>query len=151
MLDGCVGWPEEFATRYIKAGLWEGITVAEMVQRSALRHPDKTAVIHGELRLSYRELVSRARSLAIGLLELGLKPLDRAILQLPNTPDFATTYLAMNMVGVIPVTALRAHRHAEIRHFIRASGASAYFVADKVGEFDYRPLAAQMAAEFPTL
>ncbi len=47
--------------------------------------------------------------------------------------------------------ALRAHRHAEVRHFIRASGASAYFIADVVGGFDYRPMAAEMAAEFPSL
>ena len=35
MLKGCVPWPPEFARRYIKAGIWEGITVAEMVERAA--------------------------------------------------------------------------------------------------------------------
>ena len=60
-------------------------------------------------------------------------------MQLPNIPEFVTTYLALNWIGVIPVMALRAHRHAEVRHFIRASGASAYFIADTVGGFDYRP------------
>jgi 2,3-dihydroxybenzoate-AMP ligase len=70
---------------------------------------------------------------------------------LPNIPEFVTTYLALNWIGVIPVMALRAHRHAEVRHFIRASGATAYFVADTVGGFDYRPMAAEMAAEFPSL
>ena len=72
-------------------------------------------------------------------------------MQLPNIPEFVTTYLALNWIGVIPVMALRAHRHAEVRHFIRASGASAYFIADIVGGFDYRPMAAEMAAEFPSL
>jgi len=151
MLEGCVGWPAEFATKYVEAGLWEGITVAEMVERSALAHPDKTAVVHGEQRISYRDLVRRAQTLAAGMLELGLEPQDRAILQLPNTADFVITYLAMNRVGIIPVTALRAHRHAEIRHFARASGARAYFIAERIGDFDYRPLAAQIAAEFPSL
>ena len=47
--------------------------------------------------------------------------------------------------------ALRAHRHAEIRHFVRSSGAVAYFVADRVGSFDYRPMAAEIAGEFPSL
>ena len=41
MLKGCVPWPEEFARRYIEAGLWEGITVAEMVERTARRQPQK--------------------------------------------------------------------------------------------------------------
>jgi 2,3-dihydroxybenzoate---[aryl-carrier protein] ligase len=151
MLAGCVGWPAEFATKYVEAGLWEGITVADMLERSAARHPDKAAIVYGERRITYGELVEASKALAIGLLGLGLKPLDRAILQLPNTPDFVTTYVALNRIGVIPVTALRAHRQAEIRHFMRASGATAYFIADRIGEFDYRVLAARMAAEFPSL
>ena len=48
MLKGCVPWPEEFARRYIEAGLWEGITVAEMVERTARRQPQKVAVVHGD-------------------------------------------------------------------------------------------------------
>jgi 2,3-dihydroxybenzoate-AMP ligase len=151
MLNGFVGWPAEAAQRYRELGLWEGLTVSGMVARTAQRHPDKAAVVYGERRITYGELIDESRRLAMGLLELGLKPLDRAVLQLPNIPEFVTTYLALNWIGVIPVTALRAHRHAEVRHFIRASGACAYFIADTVGGFDYRPMAAEMAAEFPFL
>ena len=43
MLKGCVPWPAEFARRYIDAGLWEGITVAEMVEREI--RPDTTNVV----------------------------------------------------------------------------------------------------------
>ncbi|HXD40787.1 MAG TPA: AMP-binding protein [Ramlibacter sp.] len=151
MLEGFVGWPEAAAQRYRDAGLWEGLTVAEMVARTALRQPDKVAVVYGDRRITYTELIAQSRRLAHGLLEHGLKPLDRAVMQLPNIPEFVTTYLALNWIGVIPVMALRAHRHAEVRHFIRASGATAYFVADTVGGFDYRPMAAEMASEFPSL
>ena len=151
MLDGFVGWPEAAARRYRDAGLWEGLTVAEMVERSSSSHPGKVAVIHGDRRISYEELITESKRLALGLLELGLKPLDRAVMQLPNIPEFVTTYLALNWIGVIPVMALRAHRHTEVAHFIRASGATAYFISDTVGGFDYRPMAAEMAAKFPSL
>ncbi len=151
MLDGFVGWPEEAAQRYRDAGLWEGLTVSEMVARTARRQPGKLAVVCGERRITYEELITESRRLALGLLELGLKPLDRAVMQLPNLPEFVTTYLALNWIGVIPVMAMRAHRHAEVRHFIRASGASAYFIADTVVGFDYRPMAAEMATQFPFL
>jgi 2,3-dihydroxybenzoate-AMP ligase len=151
MLQGFVGWPEEAAQRYRAAGLWEGLTVAEMVARTARRQPGKVAVVYGERRITYEELIAQFRQLALGLLELGLEPLDRAVMQLPNLPEFVTTYLALNWIGVIPVMALRAHRHAEVRHFIRASGASAYFIPDTVGGFDYRTMAQEMAAEFPSL
>ena len=93
----------------------------------------------------------RRSVLRSGLAELGLQPQDRVVVQLPNGLEFVSLYLALNYIGVIPVMALRAHRHAEIRHFIRSSGASAYFIADRVGSFDYRPMAAEMAAEFRLL
>ena len=151
MLEGFVGWPEEAAQRYRDAGLWEGLTVAEMVARTAYRQPGKVAVVYGERRITYEELIAQSRRLAVGLLKLGLKPLDRAVMQLPNIPEFVTTYLALNWIGVIPVMAMRAHRHAEVQHFIRASRATAYFISDTVAGFDYRPMASEMSAEFPFL
>ena len=151
MLKGCVPWPPEFARRYVEAGLWEGITVAEMVERTARRQPQKIAVVHGDTRISYDELIRSAKGLASELVRLGLQPQDRAVVQLPNCPEFVSLYLALNYIGVIPVMALRAHRQAEIRHFVRSSGAAAYFVADRIGSFDYRPMAGEIAAEFPSL
>jgi len=84
-------------------------------------------------------------------LRLGLSPDDRAVVQLPNGLEFVLTYLALNYIGAIPVMALRTHRQTELRHFLRASEATAYFIADRVHGFDYRPMAAGLAAEFPCL
>jgi 2,3-dihydroxybenzoate---[aryl-carrier protein] ligase len=151
MLKGCVPWPEELARQYTDAGLWEGLTVAEMVERTARRQPQKVAIVHGATRTTYDELIRSAKRLANGLVGLGLQPHDRVVVQLPNSVEFASLYLALNYIGVIPVMALRAHRHAEIRHFVRSSAAVAYFIADRVGSFDYRPMAADIAREFPSL
>jgi 2,3-dihydroxybenzoate-AMP ligase len=151
MLTGCVPWPEELARQYTDAGLWEGITVAEMVERTARRQPQKVAIVHGGTRPTYDELIRSAKRLASGLVALGLQRHDRVVVQLPNSVEFVTLYLALNYIGVIPVMALRAHRHAEIRHFVRSSAAVAYFIADRVGSFDYRPMAADIAREFTSL
>ena len=151
MLKGCVPWPADLARRYVEAGLWEGITVGEMVEQTALRLPGSVAVVHPGGTITYADLIRFAKALATALLGLGLRPQDRAVVQLPNGPEFVTLYLALNYIGVIPVMALRAHRQAELRHFVRSSGASAYFVADRVGAFDYRPMAVELAAEFPSL
>jgi 2,3-dihydroxybenzoate-AMP ligase len=122
-----------------------------MVERSAQRQPHKVAIVHGDTRLTYQELIRSAKSLATALVQLGLQPHDRAVVQLPNCPEFVSLYLALNYIGVIPVMALRAHRQTEIRHFARSSGAAAYFIADRIGSFDYRPMAVEIAAEFPSL
>ena len=87
MLEGCVPWPDEVARQYRQAGVWEGITVAEMVARAARNHPDRIAVIHGERRTTYGELVHGAQALADGLLGLGLEPLDRASFSCPTFPS----------------------------------------------------------------
>jgi 2,3-dihydroxybenzoate-AMP ligase len=151
MLEGCVPWPDEAARRYRAAGLWEGLTVTQMVERTAARHPGKCAVVHGTTRLTYAELLARVRACATGLLGLGLAPRDRVLLQLPNGIEFVVTYLALNAIGVIPVMALAAHRRAEVRHFLAASGARAWFIAESAGSFDFRQLALEAAAEAPHL
>jgi 2,3-dihydroxybenzoate---[aryl-carrier protein] ligase len=151
MLKGCVPWPEEFARRYFEAGLWEGITVAEMVERTARLNPGKSAIVCGEVRITYSEMISAAKRLATALVRHGFQPHDRIVVQLPNIPEFVLLYLALNYIGVIPVMALRAHRLAEIRHFVRASGAVAYVIADRVGSFDFRVMAAEIASEFPSV
>jgi 2,3-dihydroxybenzoate-AMP ligase len=150
-LEGFVPWPPELAAAYRRAGVWEGITVADMVERTARELPDKAALVFGDQRMSYAQLVRASRRLADALLARGIRPRDRVVMQLANTPSFVTLYLALNTIGAIPVMALRAHRHAEVRHFIGASGAVGYAIPDRLGGFDYREMADEMRAAFPAL
>ena len=150
-MEGFVGWPEDVAARYRKDGLWEGVTVGEMFARSARRWPDQLALVHGEQRLTYAALLSRCQDRAARFAGLGLRPGDLVLMQLPNSVEFVVSYLALNSIGVVPVMALRAHRQAEVRHFLRASGATAYLIPDVIGNFDFRAMASQMRSEFPAL
>ena len=151
MLEGCIPWPADLAQRYRVRGWWEGITIPEMLARSAARHPEKTALVSGALRLSYRDLVEISDRLACRFIAAGIKPLDRVVVQLPNGAEFVHVYFALTRIGAVPVTALRAHRHTEIRHFVRASGAAAYVIPDRIGSFDYRTMATEVQADFPAL
>jgi 2,3-dihydroxybenzoate-AMP ligase len=151
MLEGCVPWPADVAARYRQRGWWEGITIPQLLERSAARHPGKTALVCGDLRLSYADLVAGSRRLACGFLDAGIKAQDRVVLQLPNGPEFVYAYFALTRIGAIPVTALRAHRHSEIRHFLKASGATAYVIPDLLGSFDYREMAREVAPDAPAL
>ncbi|TRZ94634.1 MAG: (2,3-dihydroxybenzoyl)adenylate synthase [Rhodocyclaceae bacterium] len=151
MLKGCVPWPADLAARYRARGWWEGITIPEMLARSAARAPEKTALVCGDHRLSYRNLVETADRLACRFREAGIQPLDRVVVQLPNGPEFVHTYFALTRIGAIPVTALRAHRQTEIRHFARASGAVAYVIPERIGSFDYRSMATEVQNDFSGL
>src|SRR5919197_1819429 len=151
MLEGFKPWPEERARAYRQKGYWEGLRLFEGVARSARRNPEKTALVAGERRISYGELIAVAERLAARFIGAGVRPLDRVVMQLHNTPEFAFTYLALTRIGVIPVMALRAHRLTEVRHFIDSAGAIGYVIPDQLARFDYRPLANQLRSECATL
>jgi 2,3-dihydroxybenzoate-AMP ligase len=151
MLDGCTPWPAEFARRYRERGYWQGVTLSEMMAAAIRRDPAKTALVCDDLRVSYAALGETVERLACGLLRAGIAPLDRVVVQLPNVPEFVYAYLALARIGAIPVMALRAHRHAEVTHFLRASGAVAYVIPDVIRDFDYRAMAAEVASTCPAL
>ncbi len=144
-------WPDAAAAAYRRDGLWEGIGVAAMVARTALARGDHLAVVADDRRLTYAALIDEVERLAVGFVALGLGSGDRVVVQLPNIVEFVTVYLALNRIGAIPVMALRAHRHLEVRHFLRASGAVAYVIPDVAGRFDYRDMARALQHEFATL
>ncbi len=151
MLEGCVPWPEDFAKRYRALGLWQDITLFEILERSAAKWPERIALVDSKERLTYAELVRRAKRLSEGFRDLGLKPLDRAVFQIDNQASFAIAFFALVRIGVIPVMALPPHRQNEIRHFLKFSGATAYLIPDRVRGFDYRAMALEMKAEIPSL
>ena len=151
MLQGCVAWPEEFAQRYRANGYWQDITLYRVLAESAEKYPDKIAVVDGQRRLSYAQLLAEVERIAAGLLALGLRPLDRVIFQLNNSLELIETFFALARIGVIPVLALPAHRRTEIAHFARASGAVALLIPDVVRKFDYRQMAQEVLGECPGL
>jgi len=151
MLQGTVGWPEASAALYRREGHWDGTRLFDVLSRAAQNHPNKTALVSNEQRFSYAELERGALKLAARLLALGIAPLDRVVVQLPNVPEFVLVYFALVRIGAIPVMALRAHRHAEVRHFLAASGAKAYVIPDRIGAFDYREMAEALRIDAPAL
>ena len=151
MLQGAVGWPETSAESYRRQGHWNGARMFDVLSHAAEAHPDKTALVCNDRRISFADLQRDALRLAAHLVTLGIAPLDRVVLQLPNIPEFALVYFALVRIGAIPVMALRAHRHAELRHFLAASGAKAYVIPDRIGAFDYRDMAETLRGDAPAL
>lgn len=151
MLQGCTPWPAEYARLYRQKGYWQDVSIPERLAASIARRPGKTALVCGEERITYAELGSRIERLAAQFVRAGLKPLDRVVLQLHNVPEFVYAYFGLIRAGAIPVMALRAHRHAEVRHFLSASGATGYVIPDVLRGFDYRAMAEEMRAACPAL
>lgn len=144
MLDGFVPWPGHLAAEYRRTGIWPGRPIGDLLHESCLRHADRVAVVCDEQRLTYAELSRRADRLAGGLIQRGIRPLDRVVVHLPNIPEFVVLVFALLRAGAIPVLALPGHRKAEISHLCAHSGAVAYVVKDEFGGFDFRQLAREI-------
>ncbi|MFE9467601.1 (2,3-dihydroxybenzoyl)adenylate synthase [Streptomyces virginiae] len=149
--SGLTPWPEETAARYVAAGHWDGRTLGTCLRDWARQYGDRTAIVAGIERLTYRELDARADRMAAGLADLGIRTGDRVLVQLPNNGAFPVLFFALARLGAIPALTLPAHRITEIGHLARLSGAVAYVIADEYGAFDYRELAAAVQAQAPDL
>jgi len=76
---------------YLTAGL----------HRSLQRHPDKTALVDGNRRLSFRQLHTRVARLAAGLQQLGVQPGDRVAVLALNGGRYVETALAVWWCGAV--------------------------------------------------
>jgi 2,3-dihydroxybenzoate-AMP ligase len=103
--------------------------------------------VDGDRRLTYTELDRITTNLALNLLEIGLKPLDRVVPTLPNVHEFVLLYFALQKLGAIPIAALVSHRYAEISQFVSLSGATTCVYPETSGDFSFSPIIDRIAAE----
>jgi len=152
MLDGVTPFPAEFAARYRERGYWEGRPLFDGFTGAFAKYSDRVALVDGlSGPVTYAELSQRSERLARVLLDLGFKPLDRIIVQLPNTAVFAYLYFALQRIGAAPVLALPGHRKREISQFAEISGARALAIPAAARGFDFTAMAAEVMAEYPDL
>jgi len=140
-------WPREFADRYRKARYWTGETFGAFLSARAATFRDRTAVVDGDRRWTYRELDERATRMATGLHALGIVAGDRVVVHLPNIAEFFEVVFGLFRLGALPVFALPAHRHSEIAYFCEHTEAAAYVIADRHGGFDYRTVAKGLSGD----
>jgi 2,3-dihydroxybenzoate-AMP ligase len=146
-----VPWPDATILRYRALGLWREETFPTWLEDWTARWGERLAIVSPTARWTYAELGERVNQLASGLHELGLRSGDRAVVQLPNLPEFIAICFALFRLGVAPIFALPAHRQSEIAYLCDVSEAKAYFIADVHNGFDYRPLAEAVTKQAASL
>ena len=147
--EGTVPWPKADADRYTAAGYWPGRPLGGLLRETAARTPGATALVDGTVRLTYAELAHRADALAARLLDLGLTPGDRIVVQLANGWEFTVLTWACLRSGIVPVMALPAHRRLELAYLAAHSEAAAIAVPDRLRDFDHQALAHELGTEAP--
>jgi len=105
------------------------LTIATILAESAVRHADRTAVVLGDLRLTYAQLWEHSRQYAAVLREKGIGPGDKVALLLPNTPHFPLAYYATLALGGVAVPVHALLKAEEIAYVLKDSGAKALVCA----------------------
>lgn len=105
-----------------------------ILEESTARHPERTALILGDTRLSYAELDAQACQVANLLVERGTRPGDKVALSCPNLPYFTIIYFGILKAGatVVPLNVLLKSR--EVAYHLADSDAQAYFAFEGTPE-----------------
>src|SRR6266536_5812964 len=148
-LAGVTPFPPDFATRYRAAGYWKDRPQGAFYDEVFASHGERTAMVSGRDSISYAQLRERANRLARHLLALGVRPLDRFVVQLPNVPEFVYLYFALQRLGAIPIMALAPHRWTEISAFVEHAGARGYIAPG--GQDEFADMGARLLRAFPAL
>ena len=151
LLEGCTPYKQEDAEKYNRLRWWPGLTLGDLLDRAADIYPDKEAFVDGKSRLTFSQAREKTDRLAVGLMELGIKPLDRVLLQLPNWNEFVFAYFALQKIGAITVLLIDRYRQYEINHLVRLSGATAWVVARRYDKVDYMPVIEDVLKESPQM
>ena len=149
MLEGVVPFPPDFAADYRAKGYWRDRSLAQKFGDVFARFADRVAIVDREKRVTYAEIDRTSTNLALNLLDLGLKPLDRVVVQLPNVIEFVYLYFALQKIGAIPIAALVSHRYHEISQFAALSGAVACVAPDRQRDFAFAPMIERVRSEQP--
>jgi 3-(methylthio)propionyl---CoA ligase len=118
------------------------LTPLSFLARAAAVYPDKLAVIHGELRFTYRELYDRCRRLADALRRRGIEPGDTVAVLAPNVPALLEAHYGVPMAGAV-LNALNYRLDARSIAFILAHGEARLLIADR----EFAPIVAPALAE----
>ena len=93
---------------------------------------DRSAIECGDEKVTYTQLLDRTNRLGNALRDLGVRPEERVILLLHDTPEFLYSFFGAIKIGAVAVpinTLLRPHEYGYI---LKDSGAKVAIVADSL-------------------
>ena len=109
---------------------FEPLSPISFLKRAAQVYPEKTAVIHGNLQISYREFYARSRRLASALSRRGIGPGDTVAIMAPNVPAMLEAHYGVPMLGAV-LNALNIRLDAASIAFMLKHGEAKALITDR--------------------
>jgi long-chain acyl-CoA synthetase len=108
------------------------LPVHGLLQETAKKYPQNTAIIYGGRQISYGELDLLSNQFANALVELDVRKGDRAAVFLPNAPQFLIAYFGILKAGAIVTTVSPFNREREVEHQLCDSGTETVVALDSL-------------------
>ncbi len=132
-----------FAGLQPNAANFAPLTPLSFLKRAADIHPGRTAVIHGERRISYRQFYERAKRLASALRQAGVKPSDTVSVMLPNVPAMLEAHYGVPMLGAV-LNTINTRLEATTIAYILQHGEAKVLITDREFAGQVGPALAQL-------
>ena len=126
-------------------------SLARWIQQNCQTDPNATALVCQGQSLTYGELDLRARSLAAGLRDLGIRKGDIVAIQLPNIAEFVVSYLAISGLGAVTQTLHMPYRYADLKQLLGHSEAVAAICLDHVKDASPAEIVLELREEIDSL
>ena len=107
------------------------LTPLGFLARSAAVYPEKTAVIHGDLRFDYLTFYGRCRRLASALERRGIGLGDTVAVMAPNVPALLEAHYGVAMCGAV-LNAINIRQDAATVAVILEHGEAKLLIADRI-------------------
>jgi long-chain acyl-CoA synthetase len=121
------------------------LNLTTLIETHARRRPDRMAIVHKDLRLTYAQVDAMASQVAHGLKALGVQPGDKVALSCPNLPYFPIAFFGILKLGAVVVPLNVLFKPREIAYHLKDSDAVAYLCFEGVPEL---PMGAMGKAGF---
>jgi long-chain acyl-CoA synthetase len=105
--------------------------VHHFLEEGARRVPNNVALVFKGKEITYAELNQAADAVAAGLAANGFKKGDRAIMYMPNLPQFVMIYYGILKAGGIVIATNPLYTERELEHQLADCGAETVFVLSR--------------------
>ena len=106
------------------------MNVGFILSNAAKKFPDRTALIDGDTRLTFRALDERVNRLARSLIDAGVKKGDRIALMFYNSHHFVEVYFASAKIGAAVVPVNFRFTAKEVEYICNDSGSTVFFYGE---------------------
>jgi fatty-acyl-CoA synthase len=115
----------------------KSLSLGQMLSKGAANVPDKTALVDGDRRISFKTLNQLAEDLAAGLSQLGFSKGDRVAIYMKSSLEFVTAFYAIEKLGLIVAWVNPAYRKNESQFILGNSGAKGVVIFREWEGYDY--------------